>query len=152
MTGEGSPRGSASSRLEAGWTALFCAWFVAAAAAGGSLFFSQVMDFAPCVLCWYQRICLFPLVLMLPFGLFPYEPKAARFSLPLVVAGGLIAAYHNFVYYGWVPESLSPCVRGVSCRERYAEWLGFVTIPLLSLAAFALIAGLLVIVWKEDKK
>jgi disulfide bond formation protein DsbB len=123
---------------------LFTAWLVAAVATAGSLFFSQVLEFAPCELCWYQRICLFPLVLVLARGLFPLDRGVVRYALPLAGVGALVAAYHVLVYEGVIPESLRPCARGVSCREEYIEFFGFVSIPLLALLAFAVITGLLV--------
>lgn len=109
----------------------------------GSLFFSYVMGFAPCVLCWYQRIFLFPLVVVLAVGLFPFDRGVVRYALPLTGIGWLIAAYHNLVYFGIVPENLSPCTQGVSCAEEYVKLLGFLSIPLMSLLAFTAIAGLL---------
>ena len=60
------------------WNILFFCWLVVAVSAMGSLFFSYVMEFAPCVLCWYQRICLFPLVIILAAGLFSFDKKEER--------------------------------------------------------------------------
>jgi disulfide bond formation protein DsbB len=115
-------------------------------ATAGSLFFSSVLEFAPCVLCWYQRILLFPLAVVLALALFPLDRGVVRYALPLAALGGLVAGYHVLVYEGWVPESLEPCAKGVSCKEQYLEIAGFVSIPMLSLAAFATIAGLLIAV------
>ncbi len=125
------------------WTILFLCWLTACVSSLGSLFFSSVMEFAPCVLCWYQRIFLFPLVFLLAAGLFPLDPRVGRYALPLAVAGWLTAAYHNLLYYNLIPESLEPCRRGVSCREEYIELFGFLTIPVLSLLAFSLLITLL---------
>lgn len=125
------------------WWLLFAAWAVAAVATAGSLFFSYVMGFAPCVLCWYQRIFLFPLVVVLAVGLFPVDRGVVRYALPLAVLGWLVAAYHNLVYAGVVPESLQPCTRGVSCTEEYIELFGVFSIPMLSLLAFTALTGLL---------
>jgi len=135
-----------SDRPEAEWTLLFAAWLIAALATAGSLFFSQVMEFAPCELCWYQRICLFPLVVVLARGLFPLDRGVVRYALPLAGLGAAIAGYHVLVYEGAIPESLRPCARGVSCREEYIELFGFISIPLMALLAFAAITGLLVAV------
>ena len=60
------------------WTILFLCWLLVSMSTMGSLFFSYVMEFAPCVLCWYQRICLFPLVLILAVGLFPFDKKVVK--------------------------------------------------------------------------
>lgn len=127
------------------WLLVFGAWVVATAAMLGALFFSEIMELPPCLLCWYQRIFMFPLVLLLPVGLFPFDPKVVRYALPLAVLGGTIAAYHQLLVLGIVPESASPCTRGVPCAEVQIEWLGFVTIPLLAVAAFVSIIVLLLI-------
>ncbi len=109
------------------------------------MFFSHVMEFAPCVLCWYQRICLFPLVLILAAGLFPLDRKVVKFALPLAVTGLLTALYHNLLYVGVIPESIRPCARGVSCAEEYISLFGFLSIPLLSLLSFSAITALLIV-------
>jgi disulfide bond formation protein DsbB len=128
---------------------LFSAWFVACVATLGSLFFSEVMLLAPCVLCWYQRICMYPLVLILLAGLFPVSKAVIKFSLPLALIGWLISVYHNLLYYKILPESAAPCVQGISCTTVQIEWLGFITIPFLSLFAFSSILILLFFTSKE---
>ena len=145
-----SSHSEATAQTEPGWALLFTAWLLAAVAAAGSLFFSYVMGFAPCVLCWYQRICLFPLVLILARGLFPFDRGVVKYALPLAVVGWLIAAYHNLIYFGIVPENLSPCSQGVSCSEEYVKLLGFLSIPLMALLAFTAIVGLLV--WLQRRE
>ena len=125
------------------WTLLFLAWLLAAGATAGSLFFSSVMGLTPCVLCWYQRIFLFPLVVVLARGLFPLDLGAVKYAWPLVAGGLLTAAYHNLLYLGLVPKDLQPCGKGVSCTDEGMALFGFVSIPLLSLLAFAALAALL---------
>ena len=132
------------------WGLLFTAWLVATTATAGSVFFSSVMGFAPCVLCWYQRIFLFPLVVILAIGLFPLDRGVVRYALPLASLGWLVAAYHNLVYAGVVPESLQPCTRGVSCTEEYLELFGFLSIPMLSLLGFTALVGILALLrWRR---
>ena len=131
-------------KLDLDWSLLFAAWMVALLATAGSLFFSYVMEFAPCELCWYQRIFLFPLVVVLARGLFPFDRGAVRYGLPLAILGWLVAAYHNLVYAGVVPESLQPCAKGVSCTEEYIRLFGLLSIPALSLIAFTTLAGILI--------
>jgi len=126
-----------------GWTILFFCWLLAALSAAGSFFFSSVMGFAPCVLCWYQRICLFPLVIILAAALFPFDRGVVRYALPLAGIGWLIALYHNLLYSGFIPKSIQPCSQGVSCTEKYIDLFGFLTIPLLSLLSFTAIIALL---------
>jgi disulfide bond formation protein DsbB len=125
------------------WNWIFMAWLVAAASTLGALFLGEVMGYTPCVLCWYQRIAMFPLVLVLAAGLFPFDPRVVRYALPLAVAGWLLAAFHLALVAGWIPESIGPCRQGVPCSDVQITWFGFVTIPLLSVIAFSLIAGLL---------
>jgi len=142
---------TADSTADRDWLLLFAAWLVAAVATAGSLFFSLVLELPPCVLCWYQRICLFPLIVVLARGLFPLDRGVVRYALPLAGIGWLVAGYHNLVYAGVVPESLQPCAQGVSCSERNLELFGFVSIPLLSLAAFTALAVPLIIVARRSR-
>jgi len=126
------------------WAILFLTWILVSVSTLGSLFFSYIMDFAPCVLCWYQRICLFPLVIILATGLFPFDKRVIRYSLPLATAGWLTAIYHNLLYAGIIPQELQPCSKGISCTEKYIDLFGFLTIPMLSLISFSAIIILLV--------
>jgi len=126
------------------WAILFLTWILVSVSTLGSLFFSYIMDFAPCVLCWYQRICLFPLVIILATGLFPFDKRVIRYSLPLAIAGWLTAIYHNLLYAGIIPQELQPCNKGISCTEKYIDLFGFLTIPMLSLISFSAILILLV--------
>lgn len=125
------------------WSWVFIAWLVAAVSTLGALFLGEVMGYVPCTLCWYQRIAMFPLVLVLAAGLFPFDPRVVRYALPLAVAGLLLALFHMALVAGWIPESIKPCQQGVPCSDVQVVWFGFVTIPLLSVIAFSIIAGLL---------
>jgi disulfide bond formation protein DsbB len=127
------------------WTLVFAAWLVASASALGALFFSEIMRLPPCALCWYQRIFMFPLALILPIGLFPFDRKVIRYALPLAVVGWLFAVFQMLLVAGIVPEKLEPCAQGVPCSETVIEWFGFVTIPLLSVTAFSTIIALLLL-------
>lgn len=129
----------------------YAVWLLALVSAAGSLFFSEVMDLPPCVLCWYQRIAMYPLVVIIGIGILTSDKSWRLYSLPLALAGLAIAAYHNLIYYGVIPESLTPCTQGVSCSERQIEWLGFITIPLMGLASF-LVMTLLLAVFKTNKE
>ena len=118
---------------------IYVAWLQALVATLGSLFFSEVMQLPPCVLCWYQRIMMYPLVLTLTVGILLFDRRVRYYVLPLSVIGLMISIYHNLLYYGVIPESLAPCTTGISCTTRQIEWLGFITIPLLALVAFTVI-------------
>lgn len=134
---------ASGSTADADWTILFVCWLLVAAASLGSLFFSEVMELPPCSLCWIQRIFMFPLAIILLLGLFPFDPGVVRYALPLAAIGGLVALYHLLVQMGAIPESAAPCRQGVSCSEAQVALFGFVSIPMLSLLAFASVTGLL---------
>ena len=114
----------------------YLAWVIALLATAGSLFFSEVMGLPPCVLCWYQRIAVYPLVLIIGAGIIMRDGRVRAYALPLCLAGLAVSVYHNLLYYGVILESITPCAQGVPCTERQIEWLGFITIPLMGLAAF----------------
>jgi len=131
------------------WTILFICWVIVGVSTIGSIFFSFVMEFAPCVLCWYQRIFLFPLVIILAIGLFPFDKNVVKYALPLAIAGWLTSLYHNLVYAKIIPESIQPCTQGVSCTEEYINLFGFLSIPMLALLSFSIIIVFLVILKKR---
>ncbi len=131
----------------AAWGLIFGAWLVAAASTLGALFFGEVMQLPTCVLCWYQRIFMFPLVLILPIGLFPLDRNVLRYALPLAMLGWPFAVFHVLLIAGVIPEEIRPCTQGVPCSEKVIEWFGFVTIPLLAVVAFSAIIALLVLAY-----
>ncbi|MHB9112538.1 MAG: disulfide bond formation protein B [Thermoleophilia bacterium] len=134
------------------WNILFICWLIVSFATLGSLFFSEVMKFPPCDLCWYQRIFIYPLAIMIPIGLFPFDKRVIRFSLPLVLIGWSVALYQNLLYYGVIPESIKPCSVGVSCTEEYINIFGIFSIPMLSLVAFSIVGVLLIVVMRRTSK
>lgn len=123
--------------------AIAAAAVVAALAMGGSLYYSEVAHYTPCVLCWYQRIAMFPLVLVLGTGLLASDARSVRYALPLAGAGWCIAAYHLLIFWGVLSEGLVPCGKGSSCADADLQVAGAVPIPLLSLVTFTGILGLL---------
>jgi disulfide bond formation protein DsbB len=125
------------------WLLVFGCWVVASMSTLGALFFSEIMELPPCVLCWYQRIFMFPLVLLLPAGLFPFDARVVRYALPLALAGWLVSLFHVLLVVGLIPEAIRPCTHGVPCSETQIQWLGFVNIPLLSFIAFSTMIALL---------
>lgn len=126
-----------------GWMLLFAAWVLVACATLGSLFFSEVMDVPVCVLCWYQRIAMYPLVLILAIGLLPYDPRVLRYATAFASLGWLMALFQVLLVAGIIPESAQPCVQGIPCSETHVSLLGFLNIPTLSLLTFTLIGVLL---------
>ena len=118
---------------------LYVAWNTTVVSMAGSLYFSEFLGFPPCVLCWYQRIAMYPLVLILAVGIIKKDRYLYSYVLPFSLLGGAIAFYHNLLYYKLLPDSLAPCISGISCTTKFIEWFGFVTIPLLSLLSFIFI-------------
>jgi len=139
-------------QLSEAWTLVFAAWFLATASTLGALFFGEVMKLPPCSLCWYQRIFMFPMALILPFALFPFDRNVVRAVLPLAGFGALFAAFHMLVVEGVIPEAIAPCRQGVPCSETVIEWFGFVTIPWLSMLAFGAIVVLLSLAYFRSSK
>ncbi len=119
--------------------ALYIAFAQSIVAFLGSMYFSNILMYPPCVLCWYQRICMFPLVLILGAGIILKEKNIHAYVLPLALIGWTISLYHNLLYYKFIPDTLAPCVSGVSCTTKFIEYFGFVTIPLLAFIAFTVI-------------
>ena len=124
---------------------LHIAWIQALLATAGSLYFSEIMELPPCVLCWYQRIFMYPLVAIILIGILRKDKGIHLYVLPLSIPGFCIALYHNLLYYKIIPEAITPCTFGISCTTKYFEWFGFVTIPFLSLAVFGIITICMVI-------
>lgn len=129
---------------------LYVAWVIALVAVVGSLYFSEVRGFAPCVLCWFQRIAIYPLIVLLPVGILKKDPRIADYVLSLTVVGLLISIFQNLLYYKVIPESISPCTAGVSCTTKYVEYFGFISIPLLSFIALASITYVMVVYKKSN--
>jgi disulfide bond formation protein DsbB len=146
------PAGETASQHSTVWMLVFLSWLVATISTLGALFLGEVMGYTPCVLCWYQRIFMFPLVLILVAGLFPLDPRVVRYALPITLAGLGLAVYHMLLIEGLISESVSPCTQGVPCTEVQVTWFGFVTIPLLSMAAFSVIAALLIAAYFKSSR
>ncbi|HIF22151.1 MAG TPA: disulfide bond formation protein B, partial [Gemmatimonadetes bacterium] len=119
------------------------AWFVSLVAMSGSMYFSDVVGFVPCLFCWYQRIAMYPIVLVLGMGLLYRDPRVWRFALPLPLVGVALSLYHVALQYQPSLEIVS-CGTGVSCSARYMAVFGFVSV--MSAAAFLLISALLITV------
>ena len=121
----------------------YLAFAVALTATVGSLYFSEIMDLPPCKLCWFERIAMYPLVVIFTVGIFKKDRNVAIYSLPLIVFGLIIALYHNLLYWNILPESYAPCQLGVSCTTKFFEWFGFITIPLMALSGFVVLAAIM---------
>jgi disulfide bond formation protein DsbB len=118
---------------------LLVALLAACLATAGSLFFSEVWGWIPCVLCWYQRILMYPLVAVLAVGILRRDPAVYAYVLPLSLAGMAMSLYH----YLLIKTDLFPppaCQAGIPCDVDYLNLFGFINIPFLALLAFAIIS------------
>jgi len=119
---------------------MWSAFVVAAIATGGSLFFSEIAHFVPCELCWYQRICMYPLSLLCLFGAVHGDTKLARYLLPFPVIGAGISIYHILVENHVVSQAQECLVSAPGgCAVKWINEWGFVTIPTLALVGFVLL-------------
>ncbi|HET7168974.1 MAG TPA: disulfide oxidoreductase [Candidatus Limnocylindrales bacterium] len=124
--------------------ALSLAWFVALLATTGSLYFSEIAGFTPCTLCWYQRIAMYPLVVILAIGAARRERAAAWYAGALAGIGAVISAYH--VALEWIPSlDTGACAASTPCTLVWFRMLGFISLPTLALTAFLLILTLLIV-------
>ena len=131
---------------------LYFAWLVSVVATLGSLYFSEIRGYIPCDLCWFQRIFMYPLVLILGIGTFQSDMSVKKFVLPMSILGGTISFFHYLEQKVPGFGGIRPCVSGVPCSSEYINWLGFITIPFLALTAFTLITiSMLVLYGKQDK-
>lgn len=138
--------------MKRSWGLLLLAWMVAVAATAGALFIGEVMGMTPCLLCWYQRIGMFPLAIVLGIACYSDDRRGAIYALPLAFGGFLLAGYHTLLVGGFIPKAWLPCSAGVSCADQKLEILNGVQIPWLSLAAFFLILSLLTIYLRKTSK
>ena len=133
-------------------TELWLAWAVALVATLGSLYFSEIADFPPCRLCWFQRIAMYPLAVLLLVAAIRRDFRgAALYGLAFPVAGAAVAIYH--VYIELHPEAEGQACRagGAPCSVKWIEELGYITIPVLALTAFAAIFSLLLIAYSRGR-
>lgn len=133
-------------------TLLFAAWVVSMVATFGSLYFSEIRGFIPCNLCWFQRIFMYPLTLILGIGVFQSDYSVKKFVFPLAIAGGTISVFHYMEQKIPGFGGIKPCVSGVPCSAEYINWLGFITIPFLALIAFTLITVFMFLLHRVSKK
>lgn len=144
----GSPYNWAADRLRMrissslGDSALTLAWFVALVATLGSLYLSEVADFTPCKLCWYQRIAMYPLALVLGIAALKRDLNVRRYVIPMVAVGGAISIYH-YVLQRWPNLESAACEPTTPCTATWVWKFHYISIPFMALSGFALIAVLL---------
>jgi disulfide bond formation protein DsbB len=130
--------------------ALTAAWGVALLATAGSLYFSEVANYTPCTLCWYQRIAMYPLVLILGIAAVRRDTGVRIYAIPVALVGATIAAYHYLLE--WFPQiDTGACTVGIPCTQVWFREFGFVSLPLLALIAFGLVIALLLVPVREPQ-
>ena len=124
---------------------LFIAWFIAVVALIVTLYSSIAQLLPVCHLCWYQRICIYPLVIILGIGAFVDDRRSAVYGLPLALIGAILALYQYIIQ--WYPqfESIGICGLGPKCSDVHVKYLGFITYPFISMIGSIVIAALLII-------
>ncbi|WP_175989258.1 disulfide oxidoreductase [Bacillus sp. Marseille-Q1617] len=129
---------------------MYGAWLISITATLGSLYFSEVKGFIPCELCWYQRIFMYPLTLILGVATFQNDSGLKKIVLPMSIFGGIISVFHYLEQKVPGFGGIKPCASGVPCNAEYINWLGFITIPFLALTAFSLIT-IFTFFWTKSK-
>jgi disulfide bond formation protein DsbB len=120
---------------------LWLSFIAAAGATTGSLFFSEVAHFVPCELCWYQRLCMYPLAAATFIVAILDARRAAPWLLPVSILGVALSTYHVLLENGLAPQTIG-CVQSL-CALKWISEFGFATIPTLALGAFSLLTALL---------
>jgi disulfide bond formation protein DsbB len=128
---------------------LMAIWVVSTIATFGSLFFSEIMKYEPCKLCWIQRIFMYPLPIIIGIAIIRKDYNQIWSFLTLASIGFIVSIYHNYIML--FPPELGSCGR-VSCTTDYFNLLGFITIPLMAFTAFLLIIILCIVGLKMDKQ
>ena len=124
--------------------AVLLAFIVSLLASSGSLFYSQIAGFVPCELCWFQRIFMYPQVVLLGIALFKKESKIIDYSLGLASVGIIISLYQNYLVYT-ATQSTTCSLTGTSCATKIILGLNYVTIPLMAFTAFTLIITIFIL-------
>jgi disulfide bond formation protein DsbB len=125
----------------------YIAWVVALLSVAISLYYSNIRGFAPCNLCWYARILMYPLVVIIGVGILRRDRSWVFYATPLVAAGWLLELFHSLLQWGIIPEAAVPCVATIPCTTKYINYFGFVTIPFLGLLAFTALAACVYFSW-----
>jgi disulfide bond formation protein DsbB len=139
VTSRLKPRSEASYLFrDLGRLALWLAWIVALVTTLGSLYFSEVAHFTPCKLCWYQRIAIYPLSIVLLVAALRRDRRIGWYVIPVATIGALFAAYHTQLQ-AFPRQHSSFCTLTEPCTVRYVWEFGFVSLPFMALSAFVFV-------------
>lgn len=130
---------------------LFFAWAISIIATFGSLYFSEIKQYEPCELCWYQRILMYPFTVILGIAVMKKDYRISLYTMILAGIGALISTYHYLIQkVTFFTDHAAACGR-VPCTGSYINWFGFITIPFLAGSAFILIFICSYIIWKNKE-
>jgi disulfide bond formation protein DsbB len=131
---------------------LLLSWITALVATIGSLYFSEVRHYIPCTLCWYQRILMYPLAIILGIAFYRNDKGIYRYTLPIAIIGLIVSGYHMLLQKIPYLQKFEMCTTGVPCSKDYINWYGFITIPMLAFIAFTIITICLIILAKTKRE
>ncbi len=130
---------------------IYAVWGLAFSSIVGSLYYSEILGFPPCNMCWFLRIATYPLVFVVGAGIALKNKLIHLYVLPLTLIGLAVSIFHNLLYYKIIPETLAPCTAGVSCSSQFVKLFGFLDIPQQGLIGILLINIFLIIHWRLNK-
>lgn len=131
---------------------IFVAWAASVLAMFGSLYFSEIRQYEPCELCWYQRILMYPMVVILGIATIKKDYRISLYTMILSLIGTGISLYHYGLQKLAFLADVAPACGRVPCTGQYINWFGFVTIPFLALIAFIIIFVCSFMIWKKSKE
>ncbi len=119
----------------------------------GSLVYSNIVGFPPCDLCWYQRICLYPQLVIVFMALRRKDKTIINYLVPLSIIGAVIALYHSLVQWGFhVGPTLECVAQGGECAKVYVNVYSYITIPFMSFTVFAYVIALKWIYYRKNRE
>ena len=131
---------------------LFVAWAASIIAMFGSLYFSEVKQYEPCTLCWYQRIIMYPFTIIIGIALIRKDYQISFYTMILSAIGAIISTYHYLIQkIPFFSDNVIACGR-IPCTGQYINWFGFITIPFLALIAFIIIFICSYWIWRHSKE
>lgn len=118
---------------------LYIAWGISLFSTLSSLFFSEILKYPPCSLCWYQRIFMYPLVLILPIGIVSNDKNLGKYLIVFSILGFVVAGYHSLVYHNIIAEAFKVCTAELSCKTKQFELFNLLSIPVMSAMSFVVL-------------
>jgi len=133
------------------WWLLCATWVIVLTASFSAIFIGEILGKTPCTLCWYQRICMFPLVIILGVGCYKSDYAAVIYALPFAIIGTGIALYHSLLYAKVIDVKITACVVDVPCGGDGMTIFGTVALPYLSLVSFSVVLAILLILTRTNR-